>query len=98
MRERPLTAISDASRTAMAVSPGSERTNLRRSLPAPSDNNRDGIDRPQRKLYGRHKGPKLSAHQALLVATLLPQLKLEPRNKADPAEYFGAKIDDVWLE
>jgi tRNA (guanine-N7-)-methyltransferase len=49
-------------------------------------------------LYGRRKGPKLSAHQASLVQSLLPRLKLDLRKHADPAGYFGADVDDVWLE
>jgi tRNA (guanine-N7-)-methyltransferase len=49
-------------------------------------------------LYGRRKGPKLSAHQASLVQKLLPELKLELRKDADAAGYFATDVDDVWLE
>jgi tRNA (guanine-N7-)-methyltransferase len=49
-------------------------------------------------LYGRRKGPKLSTHQASLVATLLPRLKFNLQKSVDSAEYFDTKIDDVWLE
>ena len=49
-------------------------------------------------MYGRRKGPALSAHQTGLVATLLPQLKVHPRKDADPVSWFGAPVDDVWLE
>jgi tRNA (guanine-N7-)-methyltransferase len=68
-------------------------------LSAPSEENGDSFCDPRRrKLYGRHKGPKLSAHQAGLVETLLPHLKVHLRENADPAEYFGGDVDDVWLE
>jgi tRNA (guanine-N7-)-methyltransferase len=64
-------------------------------------------------LYGRRKGPKLSAHQEELRRTLLPKLALRLEQGADPRTYFspppclsgvaqGAKpdgeVDDVWLE
>jgi len=49
------------------------------------------------KLYGRSKGPKLSAHQASLVGTLLPRLKWDLKD-AGPAGNFDADVDDVWLE
>jgi tRNA (guanine-N7-)-methyltransferase len=68
-------------------------------LPAPSEENGDSIcDRRRRKLYGRRKGPKVSAHQAALVGTLLPRLRVHLRENADPAEYFSGDVDDVWLE
>jgi tRNA (guanine-N7-)-methyltransferase len=53
-------------------------------------------------LYGRRKGPKLSAHQAELRETLLPRLALRLQSGADPLTYFSRggepRIDDVWLE
>jgi tRNA (guanine-N7-)-methyltransferase len=52
----------------------------------------------QRKLYGRRKGPKLSAHQAGLMQSLLPQLALQSAPGRDPKTYFDAPISDVWLE
>jgi tRNA (guanine-N7-)-methyltransferase len=83
----------------MAVSPGNASTNWRRSLPAPSDPASESHKTRQRgALYGRRKGPKLSAHQAALIESLLPQLKLDPQLGADPANYFGIAVDDVWLE
>jgi tRNA (guanine-N7-)-methyltransferase len=39
-------------------------------------------------VYGRRKGPKLSAHQQSLRDTLLPKLRLELRLGADPRSYF----------
>jgi tRNA (guanine-N7-)-methyltransferase len=54
-------------------------------------------ERRRGNLYGRRKGPKLSAHQEQLLATLLPKLTLDIRSGADPCEYFD-KVDDVWLE
>jgi len=52
----------------------------------------------RRKLHGRHKGPKLSAHQAALLESLLPRLKACVQENADPAACFGGDVDDVWLE
>lgn len=54
-------------------------------------------ERQRRQLYGRRKGPKLSAHQQHLVDTLLPTLALKLEQRADPKTYFD-DIDDVWLE
>ena len=51
-----------------------------------------------RKLYGRRKGPKLSAHQAHLMETLLPQLALRLEAGRDPKTYFVGGVRDVWLE
>jgi tRNA (guanine-N7-)-methyltransferase len=52
----------------------------------------------RRKLYGRRKGPKLSAHQETLRASLLPTLALSLRDGAEPRSYFETSVDDVWLE
>ncbi|HWA04803.1 MAG TPA: tRNA (guanine(46)-N(7))-methyltransferase TrmB [Rhizomicrobium sp.] len=49
-------------------------------------------------LYGRRKGPKLSAHQAHLRETLLPQLSLRLEHGRDPRSYFSPPAEDVWLE
>ena len=49
-------------------------------------------------LYGRRKGPKLSAHQQHLLDHLLPQFELRPEVGADPRSYFSEPVDDVWLE
>jgi len=67
-----------------------------------------------RKLYGRRKGPKLSAHKEDLRRTLLPRIALRIEPGADPRSYFsppprgevearsasggGPAVDDVWLE
>lgn len=51
------------------------------------------------KLYGRRKGPKLSAHQAGLLEALLPRLSLTLQEGAAPKIYFApAQMRDVWLE
>ncbi len=55
-------------------------------------------ERHRRHLFGRRKGPKLSARQLQLRETLLPQLLLNPRKDRDPREYFANPVDDVWLE
>jgi tRNA (guanine-N7-)-methyltransferase len=52
----------------------------------------------KRKLYGRRKGQKLSAHQDHLLATLLPELALVLEAGRDPRSYFSSVVDDVWLE
>jgi tRNA (guanine-N7-)-methyltransferase len=70
--------------------------------------------RRRRLLYGRRKGPKLSAHQEQLLELLLPKLRLNLRSGLDPKNYFsfspppcgevnpqcgsGGGISDVWLE
>jgi len=53
--------------------------------------------RPRRH-FGRRKGPALSAHQAGLLETLLPQVRIEPQSGRDPRGYFSAAVSDVWLE
>ena len=50
------------------------------------------------KLYGRRKGKKLSARREALRETLLPKLALDLREGADPRDYFGCTVEDVWLE
>jgi tRNA (guanine-N7-)-methyltransferase len=68
-------------------------------LPAPFDPSEERRKTRQRgSLYGRRKGPKLSAHQAALRENLLPRLKLDLRSGCDPKNYFDAPVDDVWLE
>lgn len=57
----------------------------------------DHPERHRRKLYGRRKGPKLSAHQDRLIETLLPELTLRLEPGADPKTYFSG-VTDVWLE
>ena len=54
-------------------------------------------ERQRRLLYGRRKGPKLSALQESLRSTLLPKLLLAPETGRDPKAYFDS-VDDVWLE
>jgi tRNA (guanine-N7-)-methyltransferase len=55
--------------------------------------------RRRRLLYGRRKGPKLSAHQEQLLETLLPKLRLNLQSGLDPRNYFpGRAISGVWLE
>jgi tRNA (guanine-N7-)-methyltransferase len=49
-------------------------------------------------LYGRRKGPKLSAHQAALFETLLPRLELNTRRDGDPKTWFDSCVTDIWLE
>jgi tRNA (guanine-N7-)-methyltransferase len=56
----------------------------------------DHPDRNRRKLYGRRKGPKLSARQADLRRTLLGELSY--RVGGDPLKQFPNSVQDVWLE
>jgi len=88
----------------MAASPGRRPTSSRPSSPARSDVTDAPQDAPaetrrRRLLYGRRKGPKLSAHQERLLETLLPKLRLNLQASVDPKNYFsGRAISDVWLE
>ena len=48
------------------------------------------------QLYGRRKGPKLSARQAGLRRTLLTKLSFTPGD--DPRRQFPNSVREVWLE
>ena len=54
----------------------------------------------QRAFFGRRKGHKLRAHQADLVAQLLPRLSLDITGSqaTDLTGLFGAPVDEVRLE
>jgi len=58
----------------------------------------DHAERRRGLLYGRRKGPKLSAHQQHLRATQLPKLALPLEVGRDPRRYFSDPVNDVWLE
>jgi tRNA (guanine-N7-)-methyltransferase len=53
-------------------------------------------DRNRRKLYGRRKGPKLSARQAGLRRTLLAELAYDLAK--DPFSQFPQTVREIWLE
>lgn len=53
---------------------------------------------PQRRHFGRRKGPALSAHQAGLLEDLLPRLQLELQTGRDPRVYFSNTVSDIWME
>jgi tRNA (guanine-N7-)-methyltransferase len=55
-------------------------------------------ERKRGQLYGRRKGPALSAHQSGLLETLLPELSLNIEAGRDPRDYFDTPVNDVWLE
>jgi tRNA (guanine-N7-)-methyltransferase len=55
-------------------------------------------ERRRQKLYGRRKGPKLTAHQSGLRGTLLPALALDLAQLAAPRAMFAPPVDDIWLE
>src|SRR5256885_1517559 len=69
--------------------------------------------RRRQQLYGRRKGPKLTAHQSSLRETLLPELTLDIAKLGDPLSCFspplrgevgarrasgGELLNDIWLE
>jgi tRNA (guanine-N7-)-methyltransferase len=54
------------------------------------------VDRNRRKLYGRRKGPKLSAHQTELRRTLLEQVTFQVEIPA--FSQFSNNVREVWLE
>src|SRR6185312_3455539 len=57
------------------------------------------LDRParqRRQLYGRRKGPKLSARQADLRRTLLPKVAFDPAK--DARGQFPPHLKSFWLE
>jgi tRNA (guanine-N7-)-methyltransferase len=53
------------------------------------DDQQDHPERRRQKLYGRRKGPKLTAHQSGLRATLLPQLTLDLAKLNTPLRAFS---------
>lgn len=55
-------------------------------------------ERGQRGVWGRRKGPALSARQNELLATLLPKLELKLEAGRDPKSYFDSPVTEVWLE
>ena len=65
-----------------------------------SDASLDAASRGHGSFFGRRKGHKLRAHQAELIADLLPQLSFDLASPppAGLAELFGAGIDQVKLE
>jgi len=50
-----------------------------------------------KKVFGRRKGPALSARQKDLMRTLLPQLAFQPQAARAAADYFDNNCE-VWLE
>ena len=54
------------------------------------------LDRKRRQLYGRRKGPKLSAHQAELRRTLLGEIAFDPSKNA--LRQFPDSVREIWLE
>ena len=58
-------------------------------------NGTEPVQQRQRRLvYGRRKGPKLSAHQENLRGTVLPGLLLVPEIGRAARSYFAAPVDD----
>jgi tRNA (guanine-N7-)-methyltransferase len=53
-------------------------------------------NRKRQKLYGRRKGPKLSAHQADLRQTLLGELAFDPAKNV--LGQFPDSVRELWLE
>jgi tRNA (guanine-N7-)-methyltransferase len=64
-----------------------------------SSDGRSEAPRKQKLLYGRQKGPKLSAYQAGLLETLLPRISLTPESGIDPQTCFSpVATRELWLE
>src|SRR5947208_2552902 len=85
--------ISAACQMLKAASPGKRPISLT-SSGAPSE-----ALRKQKHLYGRRKGPKLSAYQAGLLENLLPRIALTPQSGVDPKSWFLPNaVQTVWLE
>ncbi len=61
-----------------------------------TETDRSQPDRQRGKLYGRRKGPKLSAHQAELRRTLLDKLALDLTKPA--LAQFPNNVRELWLE
>jgi len=78
----------------MAASPGRRPTWRIRSNRLLAET--DPPDRNRRKLYGRRKGPKLSARQAGLRRTLLSELAFDPGK--EPYGQFPNTVRELWLE
>jgi tRNA (guanine-N7-)-methyltransferase len=57
---------------------------------------RSNPERQRRKLYGRRKGPKLSAHQSNLRRTLLAELSYDTEKSVDLQ--FPNNVRELWLE
>jgi tRNA (guanine-N7-)-methyltransferase len=57
---------------------------------------KDPPQRNRRKLYGRRKGPKLSARQESLRATRLGELAYRPEK--EPLSQFPNSVREIWLE
>ena len=52
-------------------------------------------------VFGRRRGHKLRPKRQALVRNLLPEIKINLEESADvidPRGYFGAGIDEIWLE
>jgi tRNA (guanine-N7-)-methyltransferase len=88
--------ILDAPPTPKAGSLG-RRPISRTSSERPSEISHPGIPQ-RRKLYGRRKGPSLSAHQTGLIEHLLPRLALVPEPARAAQTYFPGEVAEVWLE
>ncbi len=54
--------------------------------------------RAQGAFFGRRKGHKLRLGQAELFSSLLPRLRVNPGDLAEPDRIFGRPVDDVRLE
>src|SRR5688572_9345711 len=52
------------------------------------------------QLYGRRKAKPLRPRQQLLMASLLPRLRIgiESRGKFDPFSLFPRSVSEIWLE
>ena len=81
----------------MVASRGKRRISSISSNPRSDLDGEQHAERYRRKLYGRRKGPALSARQEQLIETVLPTLTPQLQQGLDPKRYFD-DVDDVWLE
>lgn len=56
------------------------------------------LERRRGLLYGRRKGPKLSAARQSLKQDLLPKLTFRVGEGRDPRLYFDTDVADLWFE
>jgi tRNA (guanine-N7-)-methyltransferase len=65
---------------------------------SPPTSSEPSSPRGKRGIWGRRKGPTLSARQSELLAVLLPKLELALEPSRDPRTYFDPPVPEVWLE
>ncbi len=70
-------------------------------MAADEESHRDPVFGRRHPVFGRRKGHKLRPKRQALMRELLPRLEIDLRSSTDiiyPEAFFGAGIDQVWLE